>query len=254
MISDIVGANSLNAAARTAYLSGGSSNSADPRVARTNVRPYSRFVSVTIASVSRCNHQQTVQYLPATIDTVCDIASKLIVVLGATGNQGGSVVETFLKEPGWKVRGLTRNTSSAAAQKLKEKGAEVVAANLVDTASLVAAFAGANAVFSVTDFWSLYSDPEVQKKAKTGQAMNVTAYEPNFSTGRTSSTPPTRLRDLKGLFFPHRRTLRNGPMASTSMYTTSTARPTRWHMVKRHIRICGRRSAYFRSDSTCPAI
>ena len=47
---------------------------------------------------------------------------KIIVVVGATGNQGGSVVNTFLGLPAWQVRGITRNASSEAAKKLKEKG------------------------------------------------------------------------------------------------------------------------------------
>ncbi|KAF4502533.1 nitrogen metabolic regulation nmr [Fusarium agapanthi] len=72
------------------------------------------------------------------------MSSKLIVILGATGNQGGSVAEVFLSEPGWKVRALTRNTSTAKAKALSSKGAEVVRADLDDPSSLKAAFEGAH--------------------------------------------------------------------------------------------------------------
>jgi NAD(P)-dependent dehydrogenase (short-subunit alcohol dehydrogenase family) len=97
--------------------------------------------------------------------------SKLIVILGATGNQGGSVAEAFLSEPGWKVRALTRNTSSAKAQALSSKGAEVVQADLDDPSSLNAAFEGAHAIFAVSDFWGLYNEAN-RFRTKPGQALN----------------------------------------------------------------------------------
>lgn len=57
--------------------------------------------------------------------------AKLIVVTGATGAQGGSVVDALLKDPSkWKVRAVTRNTTSDAAKKLAEKGVEVVKCDL----------------------------------------------------------------------------------------------------------------------------
>lgn len=63
--------------------------------------------------------------------------SKLIAVLGATGQQGGSVAKACLKA-GWKVRALTRDVNKGKA--LAEQGAEIVAANLDDEASLIKAF------------------------------------------------------------------------------------------------------------------
>lgn len=55
---------------------------------------------------------------------------KLITVIGATGAQGGSVVETFLTDAklknDWVVRGVTRDASKDSAKKLAEKGVEVV--------------------------------------------------------------------------------------------------------------------------------
>jgi uncharacterized protein YbjT (DUF2867 family) len=66
--------------------------------------------------------------------------SKLVVILGATGKQGGSVVDTFLLDPDFKVRAVARDLSSEAATKLKEKGVEVVQGNVTDLPSLVSAF------------------------------------------------------------------------------------------------------------------
>ena len=41
-----------------------------------------------------------------------------ILVFGATGAQGGSVVKRLLANPKYKIRALTRNTDSEAAKKL----------------------------------------------------------------------------------------------------------------------------------------
>lgn len=83
-------------------------------------------------------------------------AKKLIVVVGATGNQGSSVVKHFLALPNWRVRAITRNKSSPAAQSLTSQGAEVVQADLFDISSLSTAFESANALFVNTDFWGSY--------------------------------------------------------------------------------------------------
>ncbi|KAF2002445.1 NAD(P)-binding protein [Amniculicola lignicola CBS 123094] len=79
--------------------------------------------------------------------------TKLVAVTGATGAQGGSVVNILLKTPGWKVRAVTRNPESDKGKALTAQGVEVVQANFDDEESLVKAFEGANAVFGVTNFW-----------------------------------------------------------------------------------------------------
>ena len=79
----------------------------------------------------------------------------LLVVLGATGNQGGSVISHFLHQSPatYRLRGLTRNTSSATSQAMSAKGVDMVAADVDDFSSLQRAFEGASAIFAVTDFW-----------------------------------------------------------------------------------------------------
>ncbi|KAF4450885.1 nitrogen metabolic regulation nmr [Fusarium albosuccineum] len=78
------------------------------------------------------------------------MSSKLIVIIGATGNQGGSVASVYLKEPGWKVRALTRDASSTKAQALAAQGAKVIEADIDEPASLPAAFKDANTIFAVS--------------------------------------------------------------------------------------------------------
>ncbi|KAI0389458.1 NmrA-like family protein [Xylariaceae sp. FL0594] len=82
---------------------------------------------------------------------------KIITVIGATGHQGGAVAGTFLDDAklksSWAVRAVTRDVSKESAKKLAARGAEVVAADLNDKASLVKAFTGADTVFAVTNYW-----------------------------------------------------------------------------------------------------
>ena len=52
--------------------------------------------------------------------------AKLVVIIGITGNQGGSVARTFLEDAQWRIRGLTRDAGSPASQALSAKGIEMV--------------------------------------------------------------------------------------------------------------------------------
>lgn len=82
---------------------------------------------------------------------------RIITIFGSTGNQGGSVVKTFLSDPklksDWAVRGVTRNVDSESAKKLSSQGVEMVAADMNDKESLLKAVTGASAVFGVTNYW-----------------------------------------------------------------------------------------------------
>ncbi|KAJ3544412.1 hypothetical protein NM208_g3068 [Fusarium decemcellulare] len=74
----------------------------------------------------------------------------LIAVFGATGAQGGSVVDQLSKDPRWVIRGITRDANSDKARLLESKGAQVVNADMNDESSLVKALQGAEAIFAVT--------------------------------------------------------------------------------------------------------
>ena len=81
------------------------------------------------------------------------MVQKLIVVVGATGGQGGSVITSFLKDGNWRIRGLTRNPESEKAKALSAKGVEMVKGDLGDLASLGTAFSGANVIFTIMDYY-----------------------------------------------------------------------------------------------------
>ncbi|GAB2462018.1 uncharacterized protein YbjT (DUF2867 family) [Conyzicola lurida] len=87
---------------------------------------------------------------------------KKVLVTGATGMQGGAVVQALLRG-GHSVTGFVRNPESAPARALTQQGVELAAGNLDDLASLEAASAGHDAVFSV----QLYGDSEQE------QARNI---------------------------------------------------------------------------------
>jgi hypothetical protein len=110
---------------------------------------------------------------------------KLVVVVGATGNQGGSVARRFIKDPRYAVRGLTRNTSSAAAQELAALGVEVVQADLDEPKSIEAAFANANIIFSVTNYWEPFFRPDCRAKAQElGITCRKYAYDVEYRQGK----------------------------------------------------------------------
>jgi uncharacterized protein YbjT (DUF2867 family) len=77
---------------------------------------------------------------------------KIILVIGATGAQGGSVARFLLKEGIFKVRCLTRDPFSEKALALQKAGAELVAGDLNDITSLSIAMRGVYGVFGVTGF------------------------------------------------------------------------------------------------------
>ncbi|KAJ7475252.1 NAD(P)-binding protein [Mycena galericulata] len=80
----------------------------------------------------------------------------LVVVVGVTGNQGGSVVKALAEsDKGYRIRGLTRDVTKPAARELAATGVEMVSialtADNVNGAREV--FKGANVVFVVTNYW-----------------------------------------------------------------------------------------------------
>lgn len=99
------------------------------------------------------------------------MSSKLIVVFGATGVQGGSVIKTILADESlskeYKIRGITRDPKKPAAQELASKGVELVNADLSSRSSVDAALKDAHTVFLVTNFWETMSHETEIAQGKT---------------------------------------------------------------------------------------
>lgn len=97
---------------------------------------------------------------------------KIIAVVGATGAQGGGLVRAITRDKGgpFTARALTRDPQSDKARALAALGAEVVAADVDDVASLKRAFAGAYGAFCVTFFWDHFS-----AEREVAQAGNLAA-------------------------------------------------------------------------------
>ncbi len=94
------------------------------------------------------------------------MSKKTVLVTGATGKQGGAVARKLI-ERGHKVRALTRNVDAPAARALASLGADIVAGNLTDRASIDRALVGADAVFAMSTFM------EAGMEAETTQGLTV---------------------------------------------------------------------------------
>ncbi|MCJ1386082.1 hypothetical protein MMC17_009207 [Xylographa soralifera] len=126
--------------------------------------------------------------------------SKTIVIIGVTGIQGSSVADTFLRLPGWKVRGITRNPSSPAAQAHTANGVEIVKGDLDDKQSLFPAFEGATVIFSNTDFFGHLFQALALKDISGGRTPNEFACDREVEQGiniAEAAASPTTLKTLK---------------------------------------------------------
>ena len=102
--------------------------------------------------------------------------SKLLVVFGATGQQGGSLINTVLANPNlseqYTIRAVTRDTSKPAAQALKSRGVELAQGDADDKPSLQQVLKDAHTVFIVTT--TVYvqggKEPEIQQGKQIADA------------------------------------------------------------------------------------
>jgi uncharacterized protein YbjT (DUF2867 family) len=114
---------------------------------------------------------------------------KIILVTGATGQQGGAVARSLLRQ-GHKVRALTRNPNKAAG--LAKAGAEIVKGDLTDKATCERVLQGTDGVFAVSTFIEAGMDVEVQqgitladaaKKANVRHFVYTSVGSANRNTG-----------------------------------------------------------------------
>jgi uncharacterized protein YbjT (DUF2867 family) len=87
---------------------------------------------------------------------------KIMLITGATGQQGGAVIRHMLAK-GWSLRALTRNSSSDAALNLARQGVELAQGDLEDLPSLEQAAHSVYGIYSVQNFWKVGAKREVQQ-------------------------------------------------------------------------------------------
>ncbi|KAI9702657.1 MAG: hypothetical protein M1820_006163 [Bogoriella megaspora] len=138
----------------------------------------------------------------------------VIVIIGITGNQGGSVARTFLHDPSlrskYRIRGLSRDPTSESCKSLLDLGVpEIVQANLHDIGSLNRAFEGAEVIFSVTDFWHPFFDPKNRSVAEqAGKTIGKYAYDLEYEQGRNIADAAAKVPHLRRIII----SMLNSPM------------------------------------------
>lgn len=143
--------------------------------------------------------------------------SSLILVFGATGQQGGSVARALINK-GWPVRVMVRNPSSPESLALRDAGAELVAGNFDDIEVMRGAMTGAYGVFSVqpsSPGGTVTDDDEVRYgKTIASLASECGVQHLVYSSGGAVSDRPTGVAhfDTKAEIERHIHTL---PIVST---------------------------------------
>lgn len=117
---------------------------------------------------------------------------KNILVIGATGHQGGAVVRHLLPlEDDFHVHGLTRNASSERAEKLSERGVTMLQGDMEDVASLQRCMEGMDGVFLVTNFWTSGYDSQVQQGKNAADVAAEVGVEHMVFSGVGDHEQPT---------------------------------------------------------------
>ncbi|WP_338748959.1 NmrA/HSCARG family protein [Janibacter alittae] len=89
-------------------------------------------------------------------------AQQPVLVLGATGGQGGAVVDALL-DHGLPVRALVRDPAKDSARRLQDRAVEVVAGSLDERDSLTAAMREVSGVFALTTPFEAGTDAEIEQ-------------------------------------------------------------------------------------------
>jgi uncharacterized protein YbjT (DUF2867 family) len=102
-----------------------------------------------------------------------------VLVAGATGTQGGSVVEHLLSGDfgEYDVYGLTRTADSDAAQRLESDGVTILQGDLTDAERMRECCEDMDAVFGVTTFFEAGTDAETEQGITLAEAADETGIE-----------------------------------------------------------------------------
>jgi uncharacterized protein YbjT (DUF2867 family) len=105
--------------------------------------------------------------------------STKILVAGATGTQGGSVIDHLLSGDfgDYDVYGLTRTANSDAARTLESRGVTVLQGDLTDEERMRECCEGMDAVYCVTTFFEAGPDVETEQGITLAEAANDAGIE-----------------------------------------------------------------------------
>lgn len=116
---------------------------------------------------------------------------RIIAIVGATGNQGGSVARSLLQNPSFKVRAITRNSSSEASRALASSGAEVVQGNGFNSEEMLRAFNGAWGLFvNLNSDDKIWNSPDGPTEFDLGKTIVDAAAQAGVQHFVFSSGPP----------------------------------------------------------------
>lgn len=120
-------------------------------------------------------------------------ASRLVLVTGATGQQGGALAKQLLAA-GHKVRALTRKPDSAPALALKAAGAELVVGDFAQPSTLAAAVQGVDTVFAMGTPYEVGPEAETEQglalvKAAQGASVKHFVFSSVAGADRKTKIP-----------------------------------------------------------------
>ncbi|CAE6488257.1 unnamed protein product [Rhizoctonia solani] len=113
---------------------------------------------------------------------------RVIAICGATGTQGGSVINYLQRDGTFAIRALTRKPLSPRAKELADSGVEVVCADYDEMESLISAFKGCYGVFAVTNWFEAFERERDQgyNLVRAAKATNIQHFV--ISAGEHTST------------------------------------------------------------------
>lgn len=140
------------------------------------------------------------------------MADRVVLITGATGKQGGATLRHLAANGGFKIRAMTRKPDSDGAKAVAALGAELVAGDLDDSASLERALKGAWGVFAVQNTWEAGVEKEEEQgkrlaRVARDQGIQHFVYSSVGSANRKTGIPhfenKARVEEtVRGLGFP----------------------------------------------------
>lgn len=113
--------------------------------------------------------------------------SKAVLIIGATGKQGGAVVNALLPSSDFTILAVTRNTASSSAQKLAQKSPKIklVQGDLNDPTTI---FKNAK---EVTDkpIWGVFSVQVQSSNSSQPSIKRITKYSLQDPNGQWADNP-----------------------------------------------------------------